>query len=152
MNKITEGRNKALVSMERLDMEVNGHTHVSYEQPFFLDVLFYFEEAIKPLEDDPGAREFIELISVRVQSPLYLSNNMGMTMSFDGRCELVNVLTDKQLDSVIVRLKKQSAGHVFYAEPIRSTAKLYTFDTARLHDDEDEKRKLGFDLMENYKR
>lgn len=136
MNKIREGRGISEVLFPSLELLVNGGAYVSYDQPFYLVVKYYYETFISGgAYEEPDSPEFLELHSVKVKYPIYLSNDNGVTMSVDNRCELLEVFSDEQIRQVEDGLRKLAVEHV----PFKYLAQEY-------FDDVEAQQKLGFNL------
>lgn len=106
MTKPDSGKGRTYVVLDTFSFELQG-CKMDIVVPLTLSVEYYYEEAIKATEDEPPCDEYIELLDVRALVPTYLSGDNGVSMGFDGRVNLVSMLTDKQEDDIITLIKQQ---------------------------------------------
>lgn len=89
---------------------------VSNSKSFVIAVEFYYESPIKSTEDEPYCPEYFELLSVKPVVTTYFANNTGISMSITNEAEMLNFLTDAQVESIINCIKEEQTKSLRYVD------------------------------------
>ena len=104
MNARFEGRSTALLLVSSFTLSV-GEMKLSTTTPFPLHIeLVYWPEVRAKDFEEPDEPEFLELISATLLSPIFMSNYYGLTLSLDGRLNVLELLDDDQYGRVVASL------------------------------------------------
>jgi hypothetical protein len=63
--------------------------------------------------EEPDEPEFLEVYSVTLLSPLYMTNFTGLTMSLDSRLNLLDILSNYQYERLVAALLQPSTCGAF---------------------------------------
>lgn len=101
MNKsYTGGRSTALLLVKSLTIPV-GEMKLSAMTPFPMHIeLEYWPYQKAADECEPDEPEFLELISATLLSPIFMTTFSGLTLSLDGRLNVLELLSDSQYNLV----------------------------------------------------
>jgi hypothetical protein len=97
--KFKGGQSAALVLVNSLSLSV-GQTTMKSHIAFPVRAMLEYWPYIKGCDEEPPEPEFIEIHSLTLLSPLYMTTFAGITLSLDSRINLLDILTDKQYDDV----------------------------------------------------
>lgn len=115
MAVLAEGRSTAMIVVESMTVHIGEGIQLKSPAafPVWLDLEHW--PYIPDTDEEPGEPAFIELLSARLLSPMYLSEGKGFTMSIDPRAELLQLWNDEQYDKVCESLLsgKEYHGNAF---------------------------------------
>lgn len=115
MKQDKTGRHYVVLTIDPLFMRIGAHgVELMSEGVFMMEVYFYYEDAIRSCEDDPGAEEYVEIISARVFRPLELSCE-GLTLLVEPTVNLLDLISDNQYEQLVdLVLKEKFNGEKCY--------------------------------------
>lgn len=113
MKQDKTGRHKVVLTIDPMTIMVGANgDFVHSTVKFMLEATVYFEPMIKPLEDDPGADSYMEIISARTFVPLVLQGE-GLSLVIDPSMNIVELLSEKQYDDLINLIYAENDFHVY---------------------------------------
>ena len=96
------------VFADSLTLDVGFEGAVRSVQPVHLLTKFYHEAAIRGDNwDEPNSDAFVEILAVSTTRSLILSDEAGMVLSISPAAKLLPLLSEAQVDSLVVFLTDQ---------------------------------------------